>query len=70
MLPGISQQHHKVLINGKRQQRGGEQSQTLSQTLRGSYGLVDPCDPFVHKQGLDHLREQIFLTLGEMVVQS
>src|SRR5260370_19819221 len=59
-----------MLINGKRLQRGGEQSQTLSQTLRGSHGLVDRCDPFVHKQGLDHLREQIFLALGEMVIQS
>src|SRR5260370_419019 len=56
-----------MLINGKRQQRRGEQNQTRSQTLCGSHGLVDPCDPFVHKQGLDHLREQIFLALGGMV---
>jgi len=58
-----------VLINGKRQQRGCEQVQTLSEIMRGSKDLVYTCHPFFNKQGLDHLCEQIFLALGEMVVQ-
>src|SRR5438034_2423472 len=65
----ISKQHRKVLINGKRQQRGCEQVQTLSEITRGSKDLVYTYNSFFNKQGLDHLREQIFLALGEMVIQ-
>src|SRR5438067_7314730 len=40
VLPCISEQRRKLLINGKRQQRGGEQVQTLPEIMSGSKGLA------------------------------